>query len=154
MWRSEIRLWFVCFLCRTSPKRLKFNKTDIFMFKVKKKGLEKGLKSVQSWQLRHQNDANFVVLVSLSSALKLFYTLLKFLYDNSEQVNPCWHLLYSLPCIQKQSPRDVFQEKYSAFSQFTREHQYRSVSSTLLKSPLCMCILLEICNISASERPF
>ena len=138
MWGSKIRLWFVCFLCKTSPKRLKFNKTDIFMFKVKKKGL----KSVQSWQLRHQNDANFVVLVSLLSTLKLFYTLLKFFYDNSEQVNPCWHLLYSLPCIQKQSPRDVFQEKCSTFSQFTREHPYRSVSSTLLKSHLCMCILL------------
>ena len=37
MWESEIQLWFVCFLCKTLPKRLKFNEIDIYMFKVKKK---------------------------------------------------------------------------------------------------------------------
>ena len=34
---SEIRLCLVCFLCKTLPKRLKFNEIDIYMFKVKKK---------------------------------------------------------------------------------------------------------------------
>ena len=49
MWGKggEIRLWFVCFLCKTLPKRLKFNEIDIYMFKVKKGGLEQGLKTVQ-----------------------------------------------------------------------------------------------------------
>ena len=27
---SEIRLWFLCFLCKTLPKRLKFNEVDIY----------------------------------------------------------------------------------------------------------------------------
>ena len=31
---SEIRLWFFCFLCKTLPKRLKFNQVDIYMLKV------------------------------------------------------------------------------------------------------------------------
>ena len=34
IWGSEIRLWFFCFLCKTLPKRLKFNKVDIYMLKV------------------------------------------------------------------------------------------------------------------------
>ena len=34
MWESEIRLWFVCFLCKALPKRLKFNEIDIYMFKA------------------------------------------------------------------------------------------------------------------------
>ena len=39
MWGKggEIRLWFVCFLCKTLPKRLKFNEIGIYIFKVKKK---------------------------------------------------------------------------------------------------------------------
>ena len=32
---TEIRLWFVCFLCKTLPKRLKLNKVDIYMFKLR-----------------------------------------------------------------------------------------------------------------------
>ena len=35
MWRSEICLWFVCFLCKALPKRLKCNEADIYMFKKK-----------------------------------------------------------------------------------------------------------------------
>ena len=34
---TEIRLWFVCFLCKTLPKRLKLNKVDIYMFKLRTK---------------------------------------------------------------------------------------------------------------------
>ena len=34
----EISLWFFCFLCKTLPKRLKLNKVDIYMFKLKKRG--------------------------------------------------------------------------------------------------------------------
>ena len=35
--RLRDRLWFVCFLCKTLPKRLKFNEIDIYMLKVKNK---------------------------------------------------------------------------------------------------------------------
>ena len=73
---SKIRLWFVCFICKTLPKRLKFNEIYIYMFKVKKKNIDQVLKSVQCYQLRHKNDPNFVVLVSLLLTLKLFYILL------------------------------------------------------------------------------
>ena len=34
---TEIRQWFVCFLCKTLPKRLKLNKVDIYMFKLRTK---------------------------------------------------------------------------------------------------------------------
>ena len=32
---TKIRLWFVCFLCKLLPKRLKLNKVDIYMFKLR-----------------------------------------------------------------------------------------------------------------------
>ena len=37
IWESNIRLCFVCFLCKTLTKRLKLKKLDIYMFKDKKK---------------------------------------------------------------------------------------------------------------------
>ena len=37
IWGSKIGHWLVCFLCKTLPKRLKFDKFDIYMFKGKKK---------------------------------------------------------------------------------------------------------------------
>ena len=39
---SEFRLWFFCFLCKTLPKRLKFNEVDIYMPKV---GHQKGTRT-------------------------------------------------------------------------------------------------------------
>ena len=48
---SKIRLWFVCFICKTLPKRLKFNEIYIYMFKVKKKNIDQVLKSVQFWTI-------------------------------------------------------------------------------------------------------
>ena len=44
--------------------------------KPKRTALQQGLKSVQSWKLRHQNDGIFVVPLSLLITLELFYTLL------------------------------------------------------------------------------
>ena len=43
--------------------------------KSKSRVQEQGPKSVQSHQLRNQNDASFVVLVSLFLTLNKFYTL-------------------------------------------------------------------------------
>ena len=69
---SEIRLWFVCFLCKTLPKRLKFNAIAIYMFKVTKKNT-RTRSEIRSKLTRHQNDTNFVVLVSLLLTLKIFF---------------------------------------------------------------------------------
>ena len=41
-------LFCFCFLCKTLPKRLALNEVDIYMFKVKKKGSEHGVISIQS----------------------------------------------------------------------------------------------------------
>ena len=71
------------------------------------------MKSVQSWQLRHQDSVNFVVLVFLLLTLNIFHTLFKFFYFNSEQVNAGRYMLDSLLYKQKQSPGGVFQERCS-----------------------------------------
>ena len=55
-----------------------------------------------------------------------------YIINQKREVNAGWHLLYSLPFIQKQSPRGVFQERCSTFSQFTGERPCRSVSSLTL----------------------
>ena len=77
MWGSEIRLWFVCFLCKALPKILKLNEVNMYLFKfrIKRIALVKRVKSVQSQQLRHKNHPNFVVLVSLLLTLNIFYAL-------------------------------------------------------------------------------
>ena len=49
---SEIRLWLVCFLCKTLPKRLKFNEIDIYMFKVKKKRTRTTSELCSKWTIK------------------------------------------------------------------------------------------------------
>ena len=62
---TEIRLWFVCFLCKTLPKRLKFNKVDIYMFKIKQNSTITRCDIGPMLTIRHQNEDNIVVLVYL-----------------------------------------------------------------------------------------
>ena len=78
-----------------------------------RRALKQGLKSVQSQQLKHQNDADIVVLVSLLLTLKIIYTLFQSFYFNSKQVNAGKHMPYSLSYIQKQSTRCDFQKSCS-----------------------------------------
>ena len=117
------------------------------MFKAKKKSTRTRFEICSKLTIKTPNNTNFVVLVYLLLTLKLFYltpcSMLTF-YVNFEQVNTGWHLLSSLPYLQKQSPRGVYQERCSSFSQFTGEHPCGSVSSTLLKLHFCMGILLKI----------
>ena len=63
---------FCLFLRKALPKWLRFNEVNIYMFKVKKKS--QSVKSVQSWQLRYQRDANSFVLVALLLTWNMFYT--------------------------------------------------------------------------------
>ena len=71
---------FVCFLYKTLPKILKLNEVDIHMLKVKKKSTRTRCEicskfTIKVQQFRHQDSANFVVLVSLLLTLNLFYSL-------------------------------------------------------------------------------
>ena len=145
MWGSEIRPWFASFLCKILPKRLKFSEFDIYMFKVKKKRTRTRYEICSKLTIKTPKRCQFCRsgVFTVDFEIILFYTLLLFFYVNSEQVNAGSHLLYSLPYIQKQSPRVVFQERCSTFSQFKGEHRRRNVSSTLLKSHFCMGILLK-----------
>ena len=113
-------LLFCCLYlaCSSSVRTVYFEQVNVF---------RKAVKSVQSYQVRHQNDVNLAVLVSLLLSLSIFYPL-RFFYFNSEQVNVGWHLLYSLLYIEKQPPGCVFQEKCSTYSG----------TSTLLKLNFCM----------------
>ena len=63
MWGSEIRLWFVCFLCKTLPKRLKFNEIDIYMSKVQKKSI----------RTRSEICSKLTIKTPKRRTLKLFY---------------------------------------------------------------------------------
>ena len=63
---------FVCFLCKTLPKRLKFYEIVINMFQVKKKGTRTGSEYFSKLTIRHQNDANFDVLGSSLLTVKSF----------------------------------------------------------------------------------
>ena len=81
MWGLRSASGLFVFCAKHYQKRLKSKEVNIYMFKVKKRPLEQGLKSFQSQQLGHQNDANFVVLVSLLLILNIFYTLV---YDRGQ----------------------------------------------------------------------
>ena len=86
----------VClFPVQNITKRLKLNEVDIYIYP----NISKGMKHIQSHQLRHQNGTNFVVLVSLLLTLNVFYTLFQFFYFNYEQANAVRHMLHSLSCI-------------------------------------------------------
>ena len=92
IWGSEIRLWFVCFCAKHYQKDWNLTKSTFTCSKSTRRPLEQDVKSVQ---LRHQNEANFFVLVSLLLTLNIFYTLLQFFCFNSEQVNAGRHMQYS-----------------------------------------------------------
>ena len=58
--------------------------------------LEKGVKCVQSYQWRHQNnvnDVNDVVLVTLMLTLNIFHTFFSASIVDFEHVNVCWERL-------------------------------------------------------------
>ena len=120
MWSIQIRLWFVCFLCRKLPKRLKFNETDIYMLKVKKKSTRTRSVIFSKLTIKAPKRRKF----SRSGVFIVNFEIILYLY------------------IQKQSPRVVFQESSSTFSQFTGEHPCRSVILTLLKPHFSMGIPL------------
>ena len=61
IWEPEIRLKFVCFLCKTLPKRLKLNEVDIYMFKVKKKDTRCEIHPVLTIKAPRQSFGVFVV---------------------------------------------------------------------------------------------
>ena len=48
----------------------------IFCSKLTVEALKKGVQYVQSYELRHQNDVNVILLVSLFLILSIFHTLL------------------------------------------------------------------------------
>ena len=47
---------------------------SIYLLKVNKKTIEKGVKYVQSQQKRHQNNVSNIFLMSLLLTLNIFYT--------------------------------------------------------------------------------
>ena len=68
IWGSEICLWFVC--VQNISRKIKLNEVDIYMFKVKKKSDRASCEiypklTIKVQQFRHQDNANFVILVSL-----------------------------------------------------------------------------------------
>ena len=83
------------------------------MFKVERKALEQGVKSVYKFIIkapkRHSFCRSGVFNVNFEHILHLVLAF----YFKSEQVNTDRHMLYSLSHIQKQSPRGVFQERCS-----------------------------------------
>ena len=89
--------------------------------------------------------------MSLLLNLNLFYSLF---YFNSEQVNAGCKMLYSLPYMQKQSSRGVFEKDVlRIFSQITGEHPSKSdfnfIEITLLRG-YSSVNMLHIC----SKTPF
>ena len=104
----------VClFSVQNITEKIKTLRSRHLHFKVKRKALEQSVKFIQKHQLKHQNSANFVLLVSLMLTLNIIYTLFQFFYFNYEQVNAERHMLHLLSFIQKQSPTGVFQERCS-----------------------------------------
>ena len=73
LWVQDPAVVCFFFLWETLPKRLKFNQADIYIFKVKKKSTRA---RCEICQLRHQNDADFVVLLSL--LLTLYFVVFLF----------------------------------------------------------------------------
>ena len=78
---------FACFLCKTLPKRLKFNEISIKMLEVRKKSTRARCKIFPQLINMTQNTANFVVLVSLLLPFNMSSALSQFFYFNPEQVN-------------------------------------------------------------------
>ena len=78
---GEIHLWFVFFLSETLPKRLKFKKVDIYMFKVKNKSTRTGCEICSKLKFIQSHCLLYILFSAPGDILLQFHSPYSFWHD-------------------------------------------------------------------------
>ena len=144
IWGSVIRLWFIWFLCKTLPKRLKFNKGDIYIFKVKKNSTRKRCEICSKLTIKTPNGTTFIVLVSLLLSWTYFTPWSSFSILTLNNFMPADNF-----CIHFRVYRGVHFHIFHIFSHFKEEHScktYCNVIKITLLHGYSFVNMLHICS--------